>query len=144
MRSAAKALMFAAVSVAAGPSNLSQHPRTGELCEIHFAQDLATLPLDATPRLDTVAGWAVEHPAGFVVLDAYPDTQAPSDRELAVHRAEAVRAALGQAHIEADRVVIALYGPLPHPGSVVVWGTNDDALTVADFTMAGGGVVVAP
>jgi len=144
MRSAAKALMFAAVSIAAGPSDISQHPRTGELCEIHFTRDRDTLPLDATPHLDVVAGWAAEHPAGFVVLDTHPDTPAAEDRELAVHRAEAVRAALGQAHIDADRIVIALYGPSPQPGSVVVWGTNDDALAVADFTMASGGVVVAP
>jgi hypothetical protein len=137
-------MFAAALSIAAGPSSISQHPRVGELCEIHFSRDLVSLPLDATPHLDAVAGWAAEHPAGFVVLDAYPDTLDPADREVAVHRAEAVRAALEGAHVDADRIVIALFGPLPHPGSVVAWGTNEDALAVADYTMAGGGVIVAP
>jgi hypothetical protein len=139
------AILLAAVALAgAGPDTVSLHPRMGELCELDFAGTSAALPLDSAAKLDAVAGWAAEHPNGLVVLDAHPDAATADGRARAIERAQVTRGALMLATADADRVVIALYSPGTHPGSVVVWGTDEGGLAVAQYTSANGGVVVGP
>jgi outer membrane protein OmpA-like peptidoglycan-associated protein len=143
-----KSLIFiiaaaATSSIAADPMGISQHPRVGELCDLHFAAGADTLPIGATPDLDAVAGWAVEHPAGFVVLDSHADTDGVADNKLAIRRADRVRESLVQAHVDRDQVVVALYGPGSHHG-IFVWGTDDDGQAIADFTATNGGIILPP
>jgi hypothetical protein len=137
-------LLAAVVAAGGGASAASLHPRTGELCELSFAHDSAALPLDVASRLDAVAGWAAEHPGGLIVLDAHPDNATADDRARAIERAQNTRAALMHATVDSDRVVIALYGPGVHPGTIVVWGSDDGGVAVAQYTSANGGVVVGP
>jgi hypothetical protein len=125
----------ALLGAAAVPSTLSQHPREGRLCEIHFEHGSAILPVGIESHLDEVAGWTVEHPSGLVVLDTHSDADSPNDHTLAIHRADAIRDALATAHVDTDRFVIAVYGPRPDPSSVVVWGTDEDEQTVAAFVV---------
>jgi hypothetical protein len=137
-------LLAAALLAGAGPGAASLHPRMGELCELDFVHDSTALPLDSAAKLDAVAGWAAEHPTGLIVLDTHPDAATADARARAIERAAMTRAALMQGTVDTDRVVIALYSPGAHPGSVVVWGTDDTGLAVAEFTSANGGVVVTP
>jgi len=141
-----KPAILLAVGLLAGaaPGNAALHPRAGDLCELDFVHDSAMLPLGAAAKLDAVAGWVAEHPNGLVVLDVHPDAATADDRARAIERAEVTRGALMHTNVDTDRVMIALYGPGAHPGSVVVWGTDDNGLAVAELTSANGGVLVGP
>ncbi len=121
------AAVLAASPVSAEPSQLSQHPRDGELAEIDFNQESARLSVDYTKKLGEIAGWAVDNPDGLLVIDGFAGTDEAKNAEdvlLSLHRAEAVRDKLIAAGIDPDRIVLAAFGARGTPRAVV-WGTHD-------------------
>jgi outer membrane protein OmpA-like peptidoglycan-associated protein len=119
------------------PRARSQHPRVGELCEIHFEDDSATVPPSATEKLGQVAGWAAENPEGLIVLDGHADRTARSTTPqpdlaiaMALDRAKAVRDLIVKAGVDPDQIVIAAFGAdsaRPEGNArVVVYGTHQD------------------
>jgi outer membrane protein OmpA-like peptidoglycan-associated protein len=116
-------------------AQLSQHPRVGELAQIDFARNSERLSVDYNKKLGEVAGWAVEHPDGLIVVDGFarPDekTNAPAAVVLSLRRAEAVRDEIVAQGIDPDRVVVAAFGGRGS-ARAIVWGTRESRdLTVS-------------
>ncbi len=120
-------LVLAALALAtpasAQPPRMSQHPRSGELAEVAFQPGSSELPSAANVELGEVAGWALEHPDGRIVLDGYPDRA--DDVRLALRRVEIVRDALIGAGVDPDQLVVAAFD---HPAKrrVIVTATHQD------------------
>jgi hypothetical protein len=121
------AAIFAASPVSAEPNKLSQHPRVGELAQINFNPRSERLSVDYNRKLGEVAGWAVDHPDGLIVVDGFAAPGEKSANEgtlLSLHRAEAVRDGLIAQGIDPDRIVVAAFGARG-TARVIVWGTRE-------------------
>ncbi len=124
--------VLAAGPAAAEPARMSRHPRAGELGEITFPEQSARLSVDNNQRLGEIAGWATENPGCLIVLDGHSAPNEPDGVRLSMLRAEAVRDQLVSLGIDADRVVVAAFGPRGATATrrVVAWGTREDPDTV--------------
>jgi chemotaxis protein MotB len=128
------ATLLAAAAANAEPSQLSQHPRVGELCEIDFTIGSAKIGVDNYDKIGQVAGWALQNPDGLVVLDGHADSTGNSaaNTELSLQRALAVRDQLVALNVEPERIVVAAFGDggaqrakIAENRRVTVWGTHE-------------------
>lgn len=127
------AAIFAASPVSAEPNKLSQHPRVGELARLDFPRGSDRLSRDYNDEIGEIAGWAVDHPAGLVVIDGFtaPGEKAPANNALlAEKRANAVRDRLRSLGVDPYRIVVAAFASRGAP-RVVVWGTHENVDQVA-------------
>jgi hypothetical protein len=118
--------------------NSSQHPRIGKLAEIPFATGSAELQLTDN-KLGEVAGWAVDNPGGFIVLDGNADRRGSStvNIRLSLRRAQAVRERLVLLGVDPDQIVIAAYGETgTRNRNVVVYATRSSLKTIVARSMA--------
>jgi len=139
------ALVLVAIRAEAQPTELSQHPRIGVLCEIYFPRGVASLPVGgvSNDKIGMIAGWARSNPGGLVVLDGHAgdtrDTAAAVSLSMA--RAQAVRAQLVALGVDSDRIVIAAFGgdvSGTQGRSVTAWATNQRVEPVIATLQAGG------
>jgi len=130
-------LILLAIALAATPAiaqpNSSQHPRIGKLAEITFATSSSELPVVDNNKLGGVAGWALQNPEGFLVLDGNADQRGTSDANirLSARRAEAVREQLVLLGVDSDQIVIAAYGERgTRNRNVVIYATRASLQTI--------------
>jgi len=138
-------LLFAA---AVGITRPAAAPPLGEVL---FTFDSSELSSDATARLDRVVSYANAHPDARIVLDAHCDpigTQA-YNVGLAIRRAEAVRGTLTARGVDADQIVLAIYGEAGARRTsyaadrrVTAWPTRAPLARVIRSTFAGDGTAV--
>ncbi len=126
--------LLAAGTASAEPSQISQHPRVGELAEISFSDRSARLTVDNNQQLGEIAGWARENPDGLLVLDGHSATDEHDGVQLSQKRAQAVRDELVALGVDPSQLVLAAFGSTgPHHGAnrrVIVWGTHDQLAAV--------------
>lgn len=125
-------------------------PVAGQVREVFFAFDSAALPAGA-PELAPLAAWAEQHPTGTIVLDGSTDSigAATYNVGLAIRRAEAVRSRLIAMGVDADRIVLAIYGEdAPRRGAhaldrrVTAWTTSAPLHAIVDRTLVDGVAVL--
>jgi outer membrane protein OmpA-like peptidoglycan-associated protein len=142
--------LFAQPSFAGPGSSHAREPSAARTREVYFTFDSAVMPRNE-PDLASIATWAEAHPDGLIVLDGSTDSVGPADYNvrLAARRAEAVRARLIALGVDADRIVLAIYGEAaPRRGSnaadrrVTAWTTNDPIHRIVDRTLAYGTAVL--
>jgi outer membrane protein OmpA-like peptidoglycan-associated protein len=140
-------LLSAAVAMLAGPAAARDTApvRSDALGELHFRFDSAALMADAPNVLGQVVEFASAHPDTRIVLDGHCDPTGASDYnvQLAIRRAESVRAELERMGLPKDRIVFAIYGEdgdrRPSHASdrrVTIWSTPEPLATVIDRTFA--------
>jgi len=118
--------------------------------EVFFGFDSATVP-DAALQLTPIVKWAREHRHGLVVLDGNTDGTgaATYNIRLSARRAEAVRDKLIGMGVNADRIVLAIYGEdgLRRTTDaldrrVTVWTTEEPLHAIVDTTLVRGKAVL--
>lgn len=136
------------------PGGASADPATRPsqvLGEVKFRFDSAALPANAPQLLDGAVRFAAAHPGHRIVLDAHCDPigTSPYNVELAIRRAESVRAQLIVRRVPADQVVLAIYGKdgarrasYADDRRVTLWPTRQPLVAVIDHTLAGKGTAV--
>jgi outer membrane protein OmpA-like peptidoglycan-associated protein len=140
------ALALAALRADAEPADLSQHPRIGEMAEIDFDQGSAQLPTASGDhdKLGRVAGWALTHIDGLIVLDGHADRNDGTPAvQLSMSRAEAVRDQLVTLGVDRDRIVLAAFGADGNRSrAVTVWTTHEGLDPVVARLQASGAFAV--
>jgi outer membrane protein OmpA-like peptidoglycan-associated protein len=124
-------------------SERSEHLASHPVNEVFFSFDSARLPspmADLTP----IVAWAEQHPTGTIVLDGSADSigPAPYNVRLSARRAESVRSKLVAMGVDADRIVLALYGEdsLRRTSNaldrrVTIWTTQDPLHAIVDHSL---------
>lgn len=139
--------LFAQQSVA---ERHSQEPAARQAREVFFAFDSAALPAGVS-ELAPLATWAEQHPTGTIVLDGSTDSigAATYNVGLAIRRTEAVRSRLVAMGIDADRIVLAIYGEhAPRRAThaldrrVTAWTTSNPLHAIVDRTLVDGVAVL--
>jgi OmpA family len=104
--------------LAASDAHNEQQP----MDDIVFTYDGASLLPTAQAQLVSAARWLAHHPYDRLVLEGYADSAGPRayNTELAARRAEIARNHLIANGVDADRIVVAVYGEQgvhrrPHP-----------------------------
>ena len=128
----------------------SLHPRVGHLAALMFEPGSAEIVFDSdgkvAAKLDRAASWAHENPGGLVVLDGHADQVGPepSNLQLSMQRAKAVRDRLIAAGVDPGQLVVAAFGEHGprHDRSVVLWATRTGPRAVIARTEQRGGDVI--
>jgi outer membrane protein OmpA-like peptidoglycan-associated protein len=124
----------------------SEHLVSNPVSEVLFAFDSAELP---SPMVDLqpIVAWAERHPSGSIVLDGNADSVGPHTYNvgLSARRAESVRAQLVELGVDANRIVLAVYGEDGLRRStnaldrrVTVWTTQDPIHAIVDQALVRG------
>jgi hypothetical protein len=146
-------LLGAGIAALIGPAAFadSQSPRGSVLGEVKFRFDSAALQADAPAALDKVAAFASANRDAKIVLDAHTDPIGTSDYnvQLAIRRAESVRAQLTAMGVVDDQIVFAVYGEdgqrrtsYADDRRVTIWPTRQPLAVLIDHTFAGNGTAV--
>jgi outer membrane protein OmpA-like peptidoglycan-associated protein len=136
------------------PSNAERgairDPHTTQARHVYFGFDSSALPAEL-PDLAPLATWAEEHPGGTIVLDGVTDSIGAADYNvgLAIRRAEAVRGKLVELGVDADRIVLAIYGeaaPRRETAAldrrVTAWTTDAPLAAIVDLSLLQGTAVL--
>jgi outer membrane protein OmpA-like peptidoglycan-associated protein len=148
-------LLAAGAAALVGPATAAADPAQlrgyGALGELRFRFDSAALRPSAPAALDKVAAFASANPDAKIVLDAHTDPiGAPAyNVKLAIRRAEAVRARLTAAGVNANQIVFAIYGEdgdrrarYADDRRVTIWSTRQPLAMVIERTLTGNGTAV--
>jgi hypothetical protein len=122
------------------------------LCDVGFPYDSTAVSYGGSVELDHAADAMKTDEDALVVLDAHTDASGPAkyNSGLALRRAEAVKDGLVARGIDADRIVIAVYGEHGTRGRVGkadrrvdLWMTYTvSRQQIADRTLRGGEAVI--